>query len=161
MERKFSSWYRGYLEAATEAGLPLFNQVLTAFVEGEDGDENYDYRSGITFHTPISNNPWISTEPKLTVPDLADSIGQMLARSASGISPIAPTLMMRSYPTDPATIRTATDMLKDIQEAGQKELETVKMQIAEKQKAQKTAKAQAEAEKKAFEEFKAAQNKTP
>lgn len=103
---------------------------------------------------------WSTSQPDLTVDDLADSIEAMLARRASGLAQPAAMSAMRVYPTDPSTVVTATDMLKQIQSEGKQELETLNKQIADDAKNKQIADAKAKKEAEEFAAFQAAKTKT-
>jgi hypothetical protein len=125
------------------------NGHLTITPQDFNSDSEFGFNNTIRM---TSLRPFLSSMPKLTVPDLADTLEQMLARRAAGI----PTTFMRTqriYPTDPATIYTAAQVLKDIQTTAKIELEQTNKQIAlNKQEAEKIAKEQQKRAKE-FEEF--------
>lgn len=99
----------------------------------------------------------VTKMPPLTVPDLADSVEAMLARRNSGIpsGSTSGSLMMRSFPTDPSTIKTAGEVLRAIQDSSKKELEATnkQIQLTKIESAKKAKQAQKDAE--AFAEFQA------
>lgn len=140
----------------------VFNldQVQTWSMDGEVpvvytlfDDGSTDSRQFITFRTKVLV-PWSSTLPPLTVPDLADTVEQMFQRRASGISDNQPAaLMMRTYPTDPHSIKTAQEMLVDLKSVAQTELETVNKQIATTKAERAKGEKQAAKDKEAFDNF--------
>lgn len=83
---------------------------------------------GYPFHTTAVKE-WQSEKPPLTVPDLADSLEALLARRSAGIAGVGPTMSLRSFPTDPATIKTAGEMLREVRENAKMQLESAKLQI--------------------------------
>lgn len=111
--------------------------------------------SANTFHTKVVP-VWESVKPTLTVPDLADTVEQMLARRTSGIVTPLTGPSMRIYPVDPSSVVEAGQMLKSLQELAQKEVEVTKAQIKQRRQeiAQKNAIAKQEAEE--FAKYKAA-----
>lgn len=112
---------------------------------------------GVAFQSGVIP-AWESSRPKLTVPDLADSIEQMMARRAAGVPETLSARTQRIYPTDPATIKDAATVLKELQVTAKTELESVNAQIElSKKEAAKAAK-QAAKEAALFEEFKASQD---
>lgn len=147
--------YKFLIRSSTTSALSYLGPAV-AVVDG--GPEGVDSYHGFPFHTSVST-PWVSTEPKLTVPDLADSIGAMLARRTAGVEDAPTTLMMRSYPTDPATIRTAQDTLRDLTLAAKADLEKDKKAIVAHRRTKKAEAEKVAAEQKAFAEFQANQKK--
>jgi len=111
---------------------------------------------GIPFQSGVIP-AWESSKPPLAVPDLADSIEQMIARRAAGVPETLSARTQRIYPTDPSTIKDAASVLKDIQLVAETELKTVNAQIELSKKEAAKAVKQKQAELEAFEQFKAAQ----
>lgn len=60
---------------------------------------------------------WQAQEPVLTVPDLEDTLEQMMARRLAGLSgnPPAGLGFQRAYPTDPTSVETASKFLAKLQ----------------------------------------------
>jgi len=136
------------------------NLFSNQFYDVQVTEENKYPSSVVPFYFPFhmqTDAVWVSTQPDLTVPDLADSIESMLARRASGLpEPTSAMMTMRDYPTDPATRVSAVEMLKQIQADGKEELKTLNAEYVTAKAAKAKAAAAAAAEQKAFEEFKAA-----
>lgn len=136
----------------------VLNRSWVSSVGGTQLWEIYDYVPtsvwGIPYQTAVVPI-WESSKPALTVPDLADTVEQMLARRTSGIVTPLTGPSMRIYPVDPSTVVEAGQMLKSLQELAQKEVEMTKAQIKQRRQeiAQKNAIAKQEAEE--FAKYKA------
>jgi len=97
---------------------------------------------------------WQSLKPVLTVPDLADSIEQMLARRAAGVPETVAARTQRIYPTDPATIKEAGQVLESLKQSAEVELQAVNAQIELSKKEAARAAKEAAKEAELFEQFK-------
>ena len=105
--------------------------------------------------------PWNAPDDAvdLTIPDLGDSIEQMLARRAAGL-PEAPTAVMRTvrdYPVDPSTVRSAVDTLKSIQADAKTELDEIKSDMSNRAKLAAETKALQEKQQAEFKAWQAMQ----
>ena len=120
-------------------------------------DEESPFPASINIFRTLQPPKWTSSLPALTVPDLADTVEQMLARRTSGLttSLTGPGLRIRQYPVDPSSVVEAGQMLKALQEVAQNEVDATKAQIKQRRQdlAQKNAIAKQEAEE--FAKFKA------
>jgi hypothetical protein len=98
---------------------------------------------------------WTPSGTVLTVPDLEDSVEQMLARRQSGIESFNlrnQIVSSRPYPADPTSVETAADVLSKIKTQAETELKQKQDSVKQ---AQQTALKNAKAQQKQTEEFEA------
>lgn len=94
------------------------------------------------------------TDPPLTVPDLEDSIAQMLARRIAGVKTQFNSLSERQYPVDPNSLTQALDIVKNYNADLQKKLQFQENHIVETIASEKIRKEKEKKDKEDFEAFK-------
>lgn len=110
------------------------------------------------FHIPVFSlvrAPWTSEGTPLTVPDLADTVEQMLERRAAGVASLPTALSIRKFPTDPSSIKTAGEFVRNLKESAELQLKATEAELAAARQAALVAKKKREAEQAEFADFKA------
>lgn len=103
-----------------------------------------------------------SDEPPLTIPNLEDTVELMLSRKIAGIQQQEfNSEGVRFYPTDPTSLTTALQFVKDRKLELEDKLKAQQKHIVETEKQARDKKQKDDADKKAFEDFKKRQEKLP
>lgn len=133
--------------------------TLTGGVSTQKTPKSDGIESNIVYHTLESEEIYYD-EPNLTVPDLEDSVEQMLARRTAGIKERINNSGERQYPVDPTSLTTALGVVtkhkQELEHKLREQEEHAERTLHEKQQQKEREKQ----EKQAFESFKKQQQIT-